>query len=117
MAVYGGTKAFDTVFTEGLWTELHDRGVDVLGLVLGKTDTPSLRQLEFGRGTIGSLDEVPAGAGSAEHVVDEALANLGNGPTLLVGDDVRMAGELFRTMTRNEAVRLIATASAAAMGE
>ena len=39
MVTYGGTKAFDMVFTEGLWVELHDKGVDVLGLVLGMTDT------------------------------------------------------------------------------
>ena len=39
MVAYGATKAFDMVFAEALWSELHDKGVDVLGLVLGKTDT------------------------------------------------------------------------------
>jgi NADP-dependent 3-hydroxy acid dehydrogenase YdfG len=31
MAAYAATKAFDMVFAEALWAELHDRGVDVLG--------------------------------------------------------------------------------------
>ncbi len=40
MVAYAATKAFDMVFAEALWSELHDKGVDVLGLILGKTDTP-----------------------------------------------------------------------------
>ena len=116
MVAYGGTKAFDMVFTEGLWAELHDKGVDVLGLVLGMTDTPALRKLEFERGRLKSLDEVPQGAVSAASVVDEAFANLGDGPTIATGDDVRMASELFKSMTRNEVVRLIMQASAEVMG-
>lgn len=116
MVAYGGTKAFDMVFTEGLWAELHDKGVDVLCLVLGMTDTPALRQLEFERGRLKSVDEVPPGAVTAASVVDEAFANLGNGPTIATGDDVRMASELFKSMTRNEVVRLIMQASADVMG-
>ena len=50
MVAYGATKAFDMVFAEALWSELHDKGVDVLGLILGKTDTPALRRLEHSRG-------------------------------------------------------------------
>ncbi|OBI92187.1 SDR family oxidoreductase [Mycobacterium sp. 1245805.9] len=116
MVAYGGTKAFDMVFTEGLWAELHDKGVDVLGLVLGMTDTPALRQLEFERGRLKSVDEVPPGAVTAASVVDEAFANLGNGPTIATGDDVRMASELFKHMSRNEVVRLIMQMSTEVMG-
>ncbi|WP_301148679.1 SDR family NAD(P)-dependent oxidoreductase [Mycobacterium simiae] len=116
MVAYGGTKAFDMVFTEGLWAELYDKGVDVLGLVLGMTDTPALRQLEFERGRLKSIDEIPPGAVTAASVVDEAFANLGNGPTIATGDDVRMASELFKSMSRNEVVRLIMQASAEVMG-
>lgn len=116
MVAYGGTKAFDLVFTEGLWAELHDKGVDVLSLVLGMTDTPALRQLEFERGRLTSLDEIPPGAVTAASVVDQAFANLGNGPTIATGDDVRMASELFKSMTRNDVVRLIMQASAEVMG-
>ena len=116
MVAYGGTKAFDMVFTEGLWVELHDKGVDVLGLVLGMTDTPALRKLEFERGRLASVDEVPEGAVTAASVVDEAFANLGNGPTIATGDDVRMAFELFKSMSRNEVVRLIMQMSTEVMG-
>ncbi|WP_231745092.1 MULTISPECIES: SDR family NAD(P)-dependent oxidoreductase [unclassified Mycobacterium] len=116
MVAYGATKAFDMVFTEGLWVELHDKGVDVLGLVLGMTDTPALRKLEFERGRLASIDEVPEGAVTAASVVDEAFANLGNGPTIATGDDVRMAFELFKSMSRNEVVRLIMQMSAEVMG-
>ena len=42
IAVYGATKAFSTVLAEALWAEWKDRGVDVLALVLGATDTPTL---------------------------------------------------------------------------
>ena len=116
MVTYGGTKAFDMVFTEGLWVELQDKGVDVLGLVLGMTDTPALRQLEFERGRLASLDEVPEGAVTAASVVDEAFANLGNGPTIATGDDVRMGLELFKSLSRNEVVRLIMQVSTEVMG-
>jgi short-subunit dehydrogenase len=116
MVAYGATKAFDMVFTEGLWTEVHDKGVDVLGLLLGKTDTPALRTLEYSRGQIPSMDDVPPGAVSAESVVDEAFDNLVNGPTLMVGDMMRMAAEVFKTLTRNEAVNMVVQASAASMG-
>jgi short-subunit dehydrogenase len=116
MVTYGGTKAFDMVFTEGLWVELHDKGVDVLGLVLGLTDTPALRKLEFERGRLVSLDDVPEGAVTAESVVDEAFANLGSGPTIATGDDTRMGLALFKSMSRNEVVRLIMQVSADVMG-
>ncbi|BBX46265.1 SDR family NAD(P)-dependent oxidoreductase [Mycobacterium cookii] len=116
MVAYGGTKAFDLVFTEGLWAELHDKGVDVLSLVLGLTDTPALRQLEFERGRLASVDEAPQGATAAASVVDEAFANLGNGPTIATGDDVRMGMELFKSMSRNEVVRLLMQVGAEVMG-
>jgi uncharacterized protein len=116
MVAYGGTKAFDMVFTEGLWVELQDKGVDVLGLVLGMTDTPALRKLEYERGRLESLDEVPKGAVTAASVVDEAFANLGNGPTVATGDDIRMAFELFKSMSRNEVVQLIMQMSTEVMG-
>ena len=116
LVTYGGTKAFDMVFTEGLWVELHDSGVDVLGLVLGMTDTPALRRLEFERGRLRSLDDVPEGAVTAERVADTALHTLGRGPTVATGDDVRMGLDLLRTMSRNEVVRLIMKASSEVMG-
>jgi short-subunit dehydrogenase len=116
MVVYGATKAFDMVFAEALWSELHDKGVDVLGLILGKTNTPALRRLEHSRGLLGSDDEAPPDADSVEQVVGEAFENLGNGPTLMAGDMMKAAAQTLGSLSRNEAVNLIAQASAAAMG-
>jgi NAD(P)-dependent dehydrogenase (short-subunit alcohol dehydrogenase family) len=86
MVAYAATKAFDMVFAEALWAELHDKGVDVLGLILGKTDTPALRRLEHSRGLIGSPDETPPDAAAVVDVIAEAFDNMGNGPTWIVGE-------------------------------
>ncbi|MBV9320492.1 MAG: SDR family NAD(P)-dependent oxidoreductase [Mycobacterium sp.] len=116
MVAYGATKAFDIVFAEALWSELHDKGVDVLGLILGKTDTPALRRLEHTRGQINSQDEAPPDAATVDEVIDEAFDNLTNGPTLMVGDQMRAAAQMLSSVTRNEAVQLLAQAVAGAMG-
>ena len=86
MVAYGATKAFDMVMAEALWAELHDQGVDVLGMVLGLTDTPALRRLMVERGQLASVDEPVSGAASAATVAAGAIANLGNGPTWIAGD-------------------------------
>jgi short-subunit dehydrogenase len=116
MVAYGATKAFDMVFAEALWAELHDKGVDVVGLILGKTDTPALRQLEHRRGQISSLDEVPSNAVSVDGVIAEAFENLTNGPTWFVGDIMRAAEQLTSSLTRKQTVELFAQAAVAAMG-
>ncbi len=116
MVAYGATKAFDMVFAEALWSELHGQGIDVLGLVLGKTDTPALRRLEHARGLLSSEDESPPDADAVDDVVAEAFENLTNGPTLMVGDQVRGAVQLISSMSRNDAVQFIAQAVAGAMG-
>ncbi len=116
MVAYGASKAFDMVFAEALWSELHDKGVDVLGLILGKTNTPALRQLELSRGQLSSPDEVPAGAGTVDDVIAEAFGNLTNGPTWFAGDAMRAAEQLLGSLTRKQSVELFAQAAAAAMG-
>lgn len=115
MVAYAATKAFDLVFAEALWSEVHHKGVDVLGLVLGKTDTPSLRELEFRRGRIASMDEIPEGAVSDEVVVAEAIENIANGPTLIATDELKFAEKFLRSVTRNEAVNLVMQAGAEVM--
>jgi short-subunit dehydrogenase len=116
MVAYGATKAFDMIFAEALWAELHDKGVDVLGLILGKTDTPALRRIEAERGTIASADQRPADAIPVEDVIAEAFDNLANGPTHMAGDMVRMSYQVLVSMPRKDAVELITTAVAAVMG-
>ncbi len=116
MVAYGASKAFDTVMAEALWAELHDQGVDVLGLVLGLTDTPALRRLMVQRGQLDDFDDPIPGATPAETVAAEAIANLANGPTWLAGDDVRLGFEHLGAMSRNDAVRLMIDVAGAAMG-
>jgi short-subunit dehydrogenase len=116
MVAYGASKAFDMVFAEALWAELHDKGVDVLGLILGKTNTPALRQLEYSRGQISSPDDLPPGAAAVADVIAEAFENLTNGPTWMVGEDMRAALQMMASMTRNQIVELFTQAAAAAMG-
>jgi short-subunit dehydrogenase len=116
MVAYGASKAFDMVFAEALWSELHDKGVDVLGVILGKTNTPALRQLEHSRGQISSPDEVPSGAGTVDDVIAEAFENLTDGPTLFAGDAMRAAEQMLGSLTRKQSVELFAQAAAAAVG-
>lgn len=116
MVAYAASKAFDMVFAEALWAELRDKGVDVLGLILGKTDTPALRELEYSRGRIASLDHVPPGAVAVDDVIAEAFENLTSGPTWIVGEELRAGMQILGSLTRNQAVQLISAASEAAMG-
>lgn len=116
MVAYGASKAFDLVFAEALWAELRDTGVDVIGLILGKTDTPALRTLEHRRGVLESVEATPADAATVEEVITEAFANLQNGPTVLVGDIMKAAAQMLGTLTRRQAVELMTAAGAATMG-
>lgn len=116
MVAYGATKAFDMVMAESLWAELHPKGIDVLGLVLGLTDTPALRRLMVQRGQLMNLDDPLPGAASAVTVAADAIANLANGPTWLAGDDVRMGFEHLGAMPRNDAVRLMVQVAKSTMG-
>lgn len=116
MVAYGASKAFDMVFAEALWAELHETGVDVLGLILGKTDTPALRNLEFRRGVLESEDSTPPDAVSVDSVVAKAFTNLTNGPTCLVGPEIEAAAQLLASVGRNDAVRFITQAINASMG-
>jgi short-subunit dehydrogenase len=116
MVAYGASKAFDMVMAEALWAELHESGVHVLGLVLGVTDTPSLRRLLLQRGQISRIDAPIPGAATAESVVAEAFANLANGPTCFATDDVREGAKHLGAMSRNDAARIMLEVSGGVMG-
>lgn len=114
---YGATKAFDLVMTESLWVELRETGVDVLALVLGLTDTPSLRRVLAGRGTLPSEDApspIP-GASTPDEVVADAIANLRNGPTWFVGEMLRHGAAYLGSLPRNEAVNAMLEAGSGIM--
>ena len=73
LAVYSATKAFDLLLAESLWAELGPQGVDVLGMVLGATDTPAFRRL-LGDREYGELAD-------PDDVAGDLLDHLGDGPT------------------------------------
>ena len=104
MVIYGGSKAFDVVFTEALWAELHPQGVDVLSLVLGETDTPALRRLRAERGFVDDPDAPLPGVATVDEVVGDALAHLPHGPSWIVGEQMRAGLQMLGGMPRNEAV-------------
>jgi short-subunit dehydrogenase len=114
---YGATKAFDLVMTESLWVELRGEGVDVLALVLGLVDTPSLRRVLAERGTLSSVDApIPIpGASTPDELVADAIANLRNGPTWFVGEMLRKGAVQLGSLPRKDAINLMLEASRSIM--
>lgn len=75
IAVYSATKAFDLCFGEGLWAELRPHGVDVLNLIMGRTDTPAHRALMERKGM-----PIPTDMASPDDMAEVGLARLPHGP-------------------------------------
>ncbi len=83
MSVYAATKAFVLSFTEALWAENKDSGVNILALCPGPTESEFFQRAEFpdsfARGDKNSLV-------SSEEVVKEALKALNqNQSTVITG--------------------------------
>ena len=117
LTTYGGTKAFDLVFAEGLWAELRRDGVDVLSLVVGATDTPSLRgSLEKFGVSIEDLTQMAEVADPAD-VAREGLSHLGDGPTWQVGVPDGGGPSLLGSLPRRQAVELITQGHDALFGD
>jgi short-subunit dehydrogenase len=87
LATYSASKAFDLVFAEGLWAELHGHGVDVLTLVMGQTDTPAYRALLAEKGL-----PHPANWASPADVARTGLEQLPHGPIFNWGQTNDVAG-------------------------
>lgn len=87
MAAYSASKAFMLCFAEGLWMELKRHGVDVLTLVLGRTDTPEFRRMLASKGA-----PVPDNLASPEDVAEVGLARLPHGPIRNWGQEDDVAG-------------------------
>ena len=118
LVAYCSSKAFDMVMGEALWAELHDKGVDVLSLVLTTTDTPAFRRTLVEQGVIKDVSETPPipSLVSPALVVEEALANLKNGPTWFASEGFRAQEKQLRALSRSDAVKAIAM-QASSLGE
>lgn len=106
MAVYGATKAFVLSFSEALWGEYKDRGVRVVALSPGATDTPF-----FARAGEGAGAGVPRAR--PEDVVRLGLdAFQKNRPSAIHGVMNAVAAFCLRFFSRAFAVKLLARVSA-----
>jgi short-subunit dehydrogenase len=79
VATYCASKAFSQILAEALWGELKPRGIDVLSLVLGFTDTPARARSGV------PLTETPGmPVIAADDVAQQALDNLAEGGPVYV---------------------------------
>lgn len=93
VANYAATKAYDAILAEGLWYELREHGVDVLGCLAGATLTPNYES---------STDRIPS-RGLArpmrpDDVTEQALDDLGKRPTAVSGRRNSAASVLLRRL-------------------
>jgi short-subunit dehydrogenase len=98
LATYGATKAFGLILAEALWTEWQASGVNVLALVLGRTDTPSLRRL------LDATGQPHGDLASPDDIARQALDHLADGPTWQYGNTDPAGGSPFGTLSRADSV-------------
>lgn len=102
LSIYTASKGFMANFGDTLWIELKDKGVDVLNMLIGTADTPTMRKSMAGVG-IEVTDEM--GLGQPKEIVSVALRELRNGPTFVYPDDeLAVAGEPSKGSVRREHV-------------
>jgi short-subunit dehydrogenase len=110
IAHYGGTKAWNLVFAEGLWGELAERGIDVLSCRAGATRTPKYLRDTGQEKRSAFVPEMEPAA-----VAEEALAALGRTPSMVPGRANQLAaGLLQRLLPRRSAVTVMGRASRSA---
>jgi short-subunit dehydrogenase len=103
VAEYAAAKAFDLVLAEGLWWEWKERGVDVVALCPGNTDTPGLR----GNKPLVDARTFANPADVAREALDHLLVARERGPVCIPGDDNRAARAAFDRMPRKQVVEII----------
>jgi short-subunit dehydrogenase len=103
--IYSATKAFVTSFSESLWYEQKDRGVYVMNLCPGVTET------EFHRRAGGTDKKRPPQAliESPEAVVDCAMKALGKrkSPTIISGHKNQILAQLMTSLPRKSVLGLM----------
>jgi short-subunit dehydrogenase len=98
---YAASKAFTNSLCEGLWGELSPRGIDVLALCPGSTDTEAH--------ALQGIDQSKLeGMMSAEEVARLALENIGSGPIFIAGEQNQEMFKAVTAMPRRDALLLMA---------
>lgn len=101
MAVYGATKAFVLSFTEALWWENRDRGVQFFALCPGSTDTDFFAVVGTEEASIGKK-------ATPQLVVETALRSLANKKIYTVpGSQNYLGAQLSRFVTRKQSLRIV----------
>ena len=114
LSVYTASKAFALTFGEALWAELRGHGVEVLNLILGRTDTPAHRK---------SLEQTGqkvdmTGMAQPDDVARLGLERLPYGPTQNWGEtDDTVGMSLASSAQRRERILMIEQMSAAYAGK
>ncbi len=111
VATYSATKSFEVVLAEALWAELRPFGVDVLALVAGATDTPSMA-----RSGIGFSERDGMSPMQPDEVAEEGLAHLARGPVHVAGAANRATAEFLRS-DRGRAIELLSAGAARLYGK
>jgi short-subunit dehydrogenase len=77
IATYAASKAFNTIFAEGIWKELKKHEIDVLASCAGAVRTPGYINAQHEKDVPGTLD--------ANQVAEKTLNAIGKGPTTIPG--------------------------------
>jgi short-subunit dehydrogenase len=103
MAVYGATKAFVLSFSQALWEENRKRGIEVLALCPGATDTAFFDVVGAQEASVGSR-------ATPEAVVQVALHALERKQSMVIeGRMNNLLAVLPRLLPRQIAVRIVAS--------
>lgn len=99
-AVYSATKAFTLSLGEALWGEFRDKGIDILVLMPGATDTPLLATRKLGN--IAKM--------APRDVAEIGLNYLAKGPSVVAGRTNQWTSGILRHLPRKWTVSLIGSA-------
>lgn len=108
-ATYCAAKSFEVILAEALWSELQPLGVDVMSVIAGATDTPSMQRSIDGWSGQG-------GVMAPEELVRGALDHLGRGPSYVPGADNRAGAQFLWPGSRVQLSQLMSEATASMYG-
>jgi short-subunit dehydrogenase len=112
LGVYCASKGFVMNLAEGLWAEFRHYGIEVLNLILGRTDTPAHRKILEESG-----QSIPEGMASPVDVAKVGLEQLPHGPVYNWGQSNDVAGVAPNSPdARRERILMIEKMSAAYAG-
>jgi short-subunit dehydrogenase len=114
-AAYGAAKAYELLLAEGLWDELREHGVDVMGYVIGVTLTPQYRRSMV---VTPDVEEQlrAAGAQTPEECAERFFEVFGSGPRGYAHDDIEAKFVADASLPRADVVRTLGELMQASFG-